>query len=106
MPENFSLPSNISNEDPGKTPNQQEPGQRFSPPPSNVFIRTSESDLEKIKSEGGAISGMPPPPPPPPPPLFLILNLLLLQNNQQEYLNFQLLNQNLHKKINYYLLLL
>ncbi len=68
MPENFSLPSNISNEDPGKTPNQQEPGQRFSPPPSNVFIRTSESDLEKIKSEGGAISGMPPPPAPPPPP--------------------------------------
>jgi len=70
MPENFSLPSNISNEDSGATPEQafgqvpeqQEPEQRFSPPPSNVFIRTSQSDLEKIKSEGGAISGMPPPP--------------------------------------------
>ncbi len=57
MPENFSLPSNVSNEDSGATPEQ-----RFSPPPSNVFIRTSQSDLEKIKSEGGAISGMPPPP--------------------------------------------
>jgi len=62
MPENFSLPSNVSNEDSGATPEQ-----RFSPPPSNVFIRTSQSDLEKIKSEGGAISGMPPPPPPSPP---------------------------------------
>lgn len=63
MPENFSLPSNVSNEDSGVTPEQ-----RFSPPPSNVFIRTSQSDLEKIKSEGGVISGMPPIPPPPPPP--------------------------------------
>jgi hypothetical protein len=63
MPENFSLPSNVSNEDPETTPEQ-----KFSPPPSNVFIRTSQSDLEKIKSEGGAISGMPPSPPPPPPP--------------------------------------
>ena len=76
MPENFSLPSNVSNEDSGVTPEQssgqvpeqQEPEQKFSPPPSNVFIRTSQSDLEKIKSEGGAISGMPPPPPPSPPP--------------------------------------
>jgi len=73
MPENFS-PSNLSNENtkkaPGQIPGQQGPEQRFSPPPSNVFIRTSESDLKKIKSEGGAISGMPslshtPPPPPP-----------------------------------------
>ena len=42
MPENFSLPSNVSNEDPGQTPeqisDQQESEQRFSPPPSNVFI--------------------------------------------------------------------
>jgi hypothetical protein len=76
MPENFSLPSNVSNENSGITPEQasgqvpeqQKPEQRFSPPPSNVFIRTSESDLEKIKSEGGTISGMPPSPPPPPPP--------------------------------------
>ena len=64
MPENFSLPSNVSNEDPkqafGQIPEQQGSEQRFSPPPSNVFIRTSESDLKKIKSEGGAISGMPP----------------------------------------------
>jgi len=75
MPENFSLPSNVSNEDSGTTPEQssgqvpgqQEPEQRFPPPPSNVFIRTSQSDLEKIKSEGGAISGMPPPPSSPPP---------------------------------------
>ena len=71
MPENFSLPSNISNEDskqtPGQISEQQKPEQRFSPPPSNVFIRTSESDLKKIKSEGGAISGMPPTPPSPPP---------------------------------------
>jgi len=48
MPEDFSIPG------------QEEPKQRFSPPPSNVFIRTSESDLERIKSEGGAVSGMPP----------------------------------------------
>ena len=75
MPENFSLPSNVSNKDSGaapeqafgQVPEQQEPEQRFSPPPSNVFIRTSQSDLEKIKSEGGAISGMPPPPVTPPP---------------------------------------
>lgn len=81
MAKNFSSPSNVSNEDSGVTPGQpfgqvpkqQEPKQRkqkFAPPPSNVFIRTSESDLEKIKSKGGAISGMPPPPPnsPPAPP--------------------------------------
>jgi len=71
MPENFSLPSNISNDDPkqtpGQIPEQQKPEQRFSPPPSNVFIRTSESDLKKIKTDGGAISGMPPTPPSPPP---------------------------------------
>ena len=73
MPENFSSPSNVSNEDPkqapGQIPEKQGSGQRFSPPPSNVFIRTSESDLKNIKSEGGAISGMPPSSPPPAPPL-------------------------------------
>jgi len=80
MPENFSSPSNVPNnnswatpgqgfgETPEKTSAQQEPEQRFAPPPSNVFIRTSQSDLEKIKSDGGAISGMPPSPPPPSPP--------------------------------------
>ena len=76
MPENFSLSSNVSNENSGtipeqasgQVPKQEKPEQRFSPPPSNVFIRTSQSDLEKIKSEGGAISGMPPPPTPPSPP--------------------------------------
>jgi hypothetical protein len=38
----------------------EETEQKFSPPPSNVFIRTSESDLERIKSEGGAIPGIEP----------------------------------------------
>ncbi|MDD4994536.1 MAG: hypothetical protein PHT66_00950 [Candidatus Pacebacteria bacterium] len=38
----------------------QETEQKFSPPPSNVFIRTSESDLERIKSEGGTIPGIEP----------------------------------------------
>jgi hypothetical protein len=74
MPENFSSPSNLPNNDSWTTPGQvfgqtpqkpaeqQESEQKFSPPPSNVFIRTSQSDLEKIKSDGGAISGMPPSP--------------------------------------------
>jgi len=77
MPENFSSPSNLPNNDswatpgqvfgqvPEKTPEQQEPEQKFSPPPSNVFIRTSQSDLEKIKSDGGVTSEMPSSPPTP-----------------------------------------
>lgn len=32
----------------------------FAPPPSNIFIRTSESDLEKIQQEGGNVSFAPP----------------------------------------------
>jgi len=39
-------------------PKEQE--QKFTPPPSNVFIRTSESDLERIKTEGGTIPGIEP----------------------------------------------
>ncbi|MFA5360812.1 MAG: hypothetical protein WC320_02525 [Candidatus Paceibacterota bacterium] len=39
---------------------EQKPEQKFAPPPSNVFIRTSESDLEKIKTEGGTIPGIEP----------------------------------------------
>lgn len=66
MLDNFSLPSEQT---PNQVPEQQEPQQRFSPPPSNVFIRTSESDLEKIKSEGGAVSGISPQPPQPSSPL-------------------------------------
>jgi hypothetical protein len=38
----------------------EETEQKFSPPPSNVFIRTSESDLERIKSEGGTVPGIEP----------------------------------------------
>jgi len=60
MPEDFSIPGQtpgqISGQAPGQAPGQEEPKQRFSPPPSNVFIRTSESDLERIKSEGGAVT--------------------------------------------------
>lgn len=67
MPENYSLPTDNAGENNapnpqsafGQTPQTPEPEQRFSPPPSNVFIRTSQSDLEKIKSEGGMVSGMP-----------------------------------------------
>lgn len=69
MPENFSSSSNVPNDNSWATPGQEfgqtpakdseQQEQRFSPPPSNVFIRTSQSDLEKIKSEGGVISGMP-----------------------------------------------
>ncbi len=47
---------------------QEEP---FSPPPSNVFIRTSESDLKKFQDEGGVFPQTPPPQTPPlsqPPP--------------------------------------
>lgn len=32
---------------------------KFSPPPPNVFVRTSKSDLEKIQSEGGTFSANP-----------------------------------------------
>lgn len=39
---------------------EEKPEQKFAPPPSNVFIRTSESDLERIKAEGGAIPGIEP----------------------------------------------
>lgn len=40
--------------------NKEEP---FSPPASNVFIRTSEADLEKVQQGGGEVSFAPPPPP-------------------------------------------
>ncbi|MDD3487777.1 MAG: hypothetical protein PHH35_00230 [Candidatus Pacebacteria bacterium] len=38
----------------------KEPEPKFTPPPSNVFIRTSESDLERIKAEGGTMPGIEP----------------------------------------------
>lgn len=52
-------PSQAPNQNPSpNTPNLGgnnlgEPGQKFTPPASNVFIRTSESDLEKMKATGG-----------------------------------------------------
>ncbi|MDD5760827.1 MAG: hypothetical protein PHF45_02150 [Candidatus Pacebacteria bacterium] len=41
-------------------PFEPRPEQKFAPPPSNVFIRTSESDLERIKAEGGTMPGIEP----------------------------------------------
>lgn len=51
------------------------PEQKFAPPPPNIFIRTSASDLENIKSAGGEIPAWQPPTTPPPslsqmPPAF------------------------------------
>ncbi len=48
----------------GSLPKDPEP--KFTPPPSNVFIRTSESDLERIKAEGGTMPGIEPDMAPPP----------------------------------------
>jgi len=59
MPENYFEPSQTPNQNPSpNTPNSggnnfEEPGQKFPPPAPNVFIRTSESDLEKMKATGG-----------------------------------------------------
>jgi len=39
-------------------------GQKFTPPAPNVFIRTSESDLEKMKATGGAAPNWSTPPQP------------------------------------------
>lgn len=56
---------------PGINPSFQPKEEPFSPPPSNVFIRTSELDLEKVQSEGGVFPQTHPlqtPPPQTPPP--------------------------------------
>ncbi len=62
MPENYfgqSPKQSSPNQNPSpNTPNLGgnnfgEPGQKFTPPAPNVFIRTSESDLEKMKATGG-----------------------------------------------------
>jgi len=69
MPENNPFPSinNPSNPSPDK--NQTVPGDSsFTPPPPNVFIHTSESDLNTLKSEGGEKSFNPTPTPPSPAP--------------------------------------
>ncbi len=61
MPENNPFPSinNPSNSLPDK--NQAAPGgSSFAPPPPNVFIHTSESDLNTLESEGGEASFSPP----------------------------------------------
>jgi hypothetical protein len=67
MPEEyFNPPSNPTQNIPANE--QQEP--KFTPPASNVFIRTSESDLEKMKATGGAAPNWSTPPQPtfsPPP---------------------------------------
>jgi len=59
--ENFSQNQNL-NPNPsfpqGQNPPPFEPQREepFSPPPSNIFIRTSESDLENVQKEGGAFN--------------------------------------------------
>ncbi len=45
---------------PGTVPSEPDfsgqAGQKFAPPPSNIFIRTSNSDLEQMKDTGGVVS--------------------------------------------------
>lgn len=59
MPENYFEPPQVPNQNtPPNMPNLGSnnfggSGQKFTPPAPNVFIRTSESDLEKMKTTGG-----------------------------------------------------
>ena len=78
MLENYFEPPQAPNQNPSpNTPNLGgnnfgEPGQKFTPPAPNVFIRTSESDLEKMKATGGATPNWQTPPQPtfsPPSPI-------------------------------------
>lgn len=66
--QNFNQGSPFQNQ-----PSSQPKEEPFAPPPSNIFIRTSESDLEKVQSEGGVFpqpspSQIPPFPAQPPSP--------------------------------------
>jgi hypothetical protein len=67
MPENYFEPNQTTpqNDQPINPSTPPEPEPKFSPPSSNVFIRTSESDLEKMKATGGEIPPWQAPPPPP-----------------------------------------
>lgn len=51
MPENYFINPNLGNPNinPGSNP-QPEPENKFAPPPPNIFIRTSETDLNKIQT--------------------------------------------------------
>jgi len=70
MPENYFEPPQVPNQNPSPNTPFGEPGlpaqagQKFTPPASNVFIRTSESDLEKMKATGGAAPNWQTPPQP------------------------------------------
>ncbi|NMB92082.1 MAG: hypothetical protein GYA31_00415 [Parcubacteria group bacterium] len=67
MPENYFAPNQSptpSQSEPTPVPSEPEP--KFSPPSPNIFIRTSESDLEKMKSGGGEVPPWQAPPTPPP----------------------------------------
>ncbi|MFA5392550.1 MAG: hypothetical protein WC306_02590 [Candidatus Paceibacterota bacterium] len=76
MPENYFEPFQSPNQNTSpNTPNVggnnfEEPdlsaqaGQRFTPPSSNVFVRTSGSDLEKMKATGGETQNWQTPPQP------------------------------------------
>lgn len=64
--ENFSQNQNFnqgSSFPPNNFPPAENKEEPFTPPQSNVFIRTSDSDLEKIQKEGGATFTPPPPQP-------------------------------------------
>lgn len=52
MPEEYF--NNVSNNNSGSFNQNQEP--KFAPPASNIFIRTSDSDLENMKAGGGVVS--------------------------------------------------
>jgi len=74
MPENYFGPNQTTpqNNQPINPSTPPEPEQKFTPPASNVFIRTSESDLEKMKTAGGVAPNWPTSPQPtfsPPPPV-------------------------------------
>jgi hypothetical protein len=76
MPENYFEPPQTPNQNPSPNTsnlggnNFGEPGlpvqagQKFAPPAPNVFVRTSESDLEKMKATGGATPNWQMPPQP------------------------------------------
>ena len=60
IPQSNSLPQNQPNTDSGISASSSFQD-KFAPPPSNVFIRTSETDLEKMQSEGGVFASTPSP---------------------------------------------
>lgn len=63
MPEEFYFNTQSTPFSPSSSPEtEKEP--KFTPPPSDIFIRTSESDIEKLKASGGEISNEIPQPTP------------------------------------------